>query len=178
MRLKISGDKNEVRQSYLPALFPAITRPLVKDGVDAIPELIELMDSYYLSKEDWEAVLELGIGRNDGKKVMDSIPSAVKSAFTRKYNAESHPQPFLKAAAVSKGRGSSGGVVTDEVPDNLDVVEADAPVPEEVDETTVAEEESIEKDSNIKQKKTKGGADAGSSSKAKGKGKAKGKARK
>ncbi|KAG0328122.1 hypothetical protein BGZ99_006138 [Dissophora globulifera] len=178
MRLKISGDKNEVRQSYLPSLFPALTTPLIKEGPDAIPGLIELMDSYYLSKEDWDAVLELGIGRNDGKKVMDSIPSATKSAFTRKYNAEAHPQPFLKAVTVAtRGRGSGGGGGGgDEVPDNLDVVEADEAAPEEVDEAAEeAEEQSIEKDSNIKQKKAKGGASA---SKAKGKGKAPARGRK
>ncbi|KAF9115055.1 AP-3 complex subunit delta [Mortierella sp. AM989] len=165
MRLKISGDKNEVRQSYLPALFPALTKPLLRDGVDAIPELIEFMDSYYLSKEDWDSVLELGIGRNDGKKVMDNIPSTTKSAFTRKYNSEVHPQPFLKPTVATRARGGDNGR-GEEVPDNLDVVEADAAMPEEVNEADeVAEEESIEKDSNIKQKKTK-------TTKAKSKGKA------
>ncbi|KAI1315277.1 hypothetical protein EDD11_001009 [Mortierella claussenii] len=179
MRLSISGDKNEVRQSYLPALFPALTKPLIKDGVDAIPELIELMDSYYLSKEDWDAVLELGIGRNDGKKVMDSIATATKSAFTRKYNAEAHPQPFLKATVATKGRGSSSNGGSEETPDNLDVVEADAPVPDDVDEAAeAAEEESIEKDSNIKQKKVKGSSSNGGASKAKGKGKAPARGRK
>ncbi|KAF9206942.1 hypothetical protein BGZ49_001536 [Haplosporangium sp. Z 27] len=158
MRLKISGDKNEVRQSYLPALFPALSKPLVRDGVDAIPDLIEFMDSYYLSKEDWDSVLELGIGRNDGKKVMDSIPSTTKSAFTRKYNSEAHPQPFLKSVLVTRARGGDSGR-SDEVPDNLEVVDADAIVPEETNEAEeAAEEESIEKDNNIKQKKTKAGA--------------------
>ncbi|KAF9365235.1 hypothetical protein BGX34_010798 [Mortierella sp. NVP85] len=171
MRLKISGDKNEVRQSYLPALFPALTQPLIQQGADAIPELIEFMDNYYLSKEDWDTVLELGIGKNDAKKVLDSIPSATKSAFTRKYNIGSHPQPFLKAVTVTKGRSTSGGGSSEEVPDNLDVVEADAAVPEEVDEAAEKEEEeSIDKDNNIKHK-LKGGAGA-SKSKTKGKGKA------
>ncbi|KAG0213881.1 hypothetical protein BGX28_003305 [Mortierella sp. GBA30] len=173
MRLKISGDKNEVRQSYLPALFPALTKPLVDRGADAIPELIEFMDSYYISKEDWDTVLELGIGRNDGKAVLDRISSQTKSAFTRKYNSESHHQPFLKPTLATKGRGSAGNG-GEEVPDNLDVVEADAPVPEDVDEAAeAAEEESIEKDKNIKQKKAK----AASASKAKGKGKGKAPAR-
>ncbi|KAG0259627.1 hypothetical protein BG011_002518 [Mortierella polycephala] len=181
MRLKISGDKNEVRQSYLPALFPALTRPLIDQGVDAIPDLIDFMDSYYINKEDWDTVLELGIGRNDGKAVLDRIPSATKSAFTRKYNSEAHPQPFLKATVATKGRGSTNGGGSDEVPDNLDVVEADAAVPEEVDEEKEeAEAESIEKDKNIKQKKVKSKASSaeGGSSKAKGKGKATARGRK
>ena len=182
MRLKISGDKNEVRQSYLPALFPALTQPLLKQGVDAVEPLIEFMDSYYLSKEDWDTILELGIGRNDGQKVLDNIPTATKSAFTRTYNKNAHPQPFLKATAGPKitTRGSGGGGGGEETPDNLEVVEADAPVPEEVDESAEKEEEeSIEKDKNIKQKKSKAGSSAAASgSKAKGKGKAPAKGRK
>ncbi|KAF9933296.1 hypothetical protein FBU30_005880 [Linnemannia zychae] len=169
MRLKISGDKNEVRQSYIPTLFPALTRPLINEGQDAIPDLINFMDDYYLSKEDWDTILELGIGRNDGKSVLDKIPTAVKTAFTRKYNSTSHPQPYLKATVVTKGRGGLGGGGGEESPDNLDVVEADVEVPEEVDENAEkAEEESIEKDKNIMQKKSKGAAQGkGSASKGK-----------
>ena len=32
MRMKVSGDKPEIRQNYLPALFPHIVQPLVDDG--------------------------------------------------------------------------------------------------------------------------------------------------
>ena len=32
MRLKVSGDKTEIRQHYLPALFPYIVKPLADDG--------------------------------------------------------------------------------------------------------------------------------------------------
>ena len=33
MRLKVSGDKSEIRQSYIPALFPHIVKPLIDVGV-------------------------------------------------------------------------------------------------------------------------------------------------
>lgn len=33
MRLKVSSDKQELRQSYIPALFPYIVKPLMDDGV-------------------------------------------------------------------------------------------------------------------------------------------------
>ncbi|KAG0336326.1 hypothetical protein BG004_008105 [Podila humilis] len=165
MRLKISADKNEVRQSYLPSLFPALTKPLITEGVDGIDQVIELMDNYYLNKEDWDTILELGICRNDGKAVLDKIPTNVKSGFTRKYNSEAHPQPFLKPTVATKGRGSSATGMVAEEPDSLDVVEADV-VPEEEPEED-AEADSIDKDKNIKQKKAKGSAAS------KGKGKAK-----
>ena len=32
MRLKVSGDKSEIRQSYIPALFPHIVKPLIDVG--------------------------------------------------------------------------------------------------------------------------------------------------
>lgn len=32
MRLKVSGDKAEIRQSYLPSLFPHVVQPLMEKG--------------------------------------------------------------------------------------------------------------------------------------------------
>jgi replication factor C subunit 1 len=32
MRLKVSGDKAEIRQSYIPSLFPHVVRPLMDTG--------------------------------------------------------------------------------------------------------------------------------------------------
>ena len=32
MRLKVSGDKTEIRLSYLPAMFPLIVEPLIDQG--------------------------------------------------------------------------------------------------------------------------------------------------
>jgi replication factor C subunit 1 len=32
MSLHISGDKNEIRQNYMPALIPRLTKPLVERG--------------------------------------------------------------------------------------------------------------------------------------------------
>ena len=32
MRLKVSGDKSEIRLSYLPAMFPLIVKPLMEEG--------------------------------------------------------------------------------------------------------------------------------------------------
>lgn len=43
------------------------------------------MDEYFLSKEDWEAIVELGVGegfQNDA--VLKTIDSKIKTAFTKK----------------------------------------------------------------------------------------------
>lgn len=42
------------------------------------------MDEYYLSKDDWDTITELGVGEFDSTKILKEIPSATKSAFTRK----------------------------------------------------------------------------------------------
>jgi hypothetical protein len=32
MRLKVSGDKSEIRLSYLPSMFPLVVKPLMEQG--------------------------------------------------------------------------------------------------------------------------------------------------
>lgn len=42
------------------------------------------MDDYFITKDDWDAIVELGIGDGFGQdEVLKMIPSAVKSSFTR-----------------------------------------------------------------------------------------------
>ncbi|EEB98765.1 hypothetical protein MPER_01672, partial [Moniliophthora perniciosa FA553] len=62
MRLKVSGDKAEIRQSYIPTLFPHIVKPLADEGSSAVDEVIQHMDEYYLSREDWDTIVELRVG--------------------------------------------------------------------------------------------------------------------
>jgi replication factor C subunit 1 len=81
MRLRTSGDRFEIRQTYLPLLFDRLIKRLEVEGKDAVPEIIELMDEYFLTKDDWDAILELGVGEADQDKV--KIDSQAKSTFTR-----------------------------------------------------------------------------------------------
>ncbi|KAI6010360.1 replication factor RFC1 C terminal domain-containing protein [Pisolithus microcarpus] len=113
MRLKVSGDKVEIRQSYVPALFPHLVKPLVTDGSDAVDDVIERMDEYYLTKEDWDTIVELGVGENKDD-VLKKIPATTKTAFTRRYNAGEHPIAFHKAVDLGKvPKKISGGPVPD-----------------------------------------------------------------
>ena len=102
MRMKVSGDKTEIRRYYLPALFPHVVEPFADKERDkavgvhsymslgshlhqqeVIKEVIDVMDEYYLSKEDWDTLVELGVGdRNEGA-VLKGIPTATKTAFTK-----------------------------------------------------------------------------------------------
>ena len=96
MRLHASADRHDIRQQYLPVLWQKLVKNLERDGIEAIPSIIELMDSYFLTKEDYDAIIELGVGRCGEDAA--TIPTAVKSGFTRKYNAMSHPLPFMKSS--------------------------------------------------------------------------------
>ena len=97
MRLRASGDRHEIRQQYLPVLWTRLVKALeLSEGDKAgIEEIIELMDSYFLTKDDWDAIYELGIGPQTANLV--SLSTQAKTAFTRTYNQMSHPLPFMKA---------------------------------------------------------------------------------
>lgn len=98
MRLRTSADRHEIRQQYLPLLFNRLVRKLQIAGEEAetIDEIIDLMDSYFITRDDWDYILELGVGAQDQDTV--KISTKAKSNFTRKYNAASHPVPFMKAS--------------------------------------------------------------------------------
>ena len=81
MRLRVSADRFEVRQTYQPLLFDQLVRRLQRDGKEAVPDIIELMDEYFLTKEDWDGILELGVGEDEMEGI--KIESGTKAAFTR-----------------------------------------------------------------------------------------------
>jgi Replication factor RFC1 C terminal domain len=50
-----------------------------------VDEVIECMDGYYLSKDEWDTVVELGVGDSKDDKILKKISTATKTAFTKKY---------------------------------------------------------------------------------------------
>ncbi|KAH8677352.1 replication factor RFC1 C terminal domain-containing protein [Xylariales sp. PMI_506] len=149
MRLKSSGDHNEIRQQYLPVLWTEIVKRLADEGKESVEEVIELMDSYYLTREDFDSIKELGVGPQSEESV--NIDTQTKATFTRLYNQKSHPVPFMKATNVTATKKA-----TKEVPDLEEAIEEsddgealDAP---DVDED---EENDIKGDKYIKQPKAK-----------------------
>lgn len=81
MRLKSSGDHNEIRQQYLPVLWYQTIARMSAEGKDAVEDVINLMDSYYLTRDDFDAIKELGVGPQNEESV--SLESQTKAAFTR-----------------------------------------------------------------------------------------------
>lgn len=81
MRLRTSGDQSEIRKEYLPVLWTQIIQRLAVEGKSAVEEVIELMDSYYLTREDMDSMMELGLGP---QKAPDGfIDTQTKQHFTR-----------------------------------------------------------------------------------------------
>ncbi|KAF3933432.1 hypothetical protein ABW19_dt0210159 [Dactylella cylindrospora] len=154
MRLRCSADRHEVRQFYVPIFWQMLARRLEAEGKDAVPDMIELMDDYFLTKEDYDAILELGVGPLDETKL--NIPSVAKSAFTRAYNAASHPMPFMKASNVLVPKGKAA---KRDQPDLEEAIEEDDDELEMIEEAEGAVEEEDEldltKDKYVKQPKKK-----------------------
>jgi len=48
------------------------------------------MDEYYLSKEDWDTVVELGVGESRDDVVLKNISTATKTSLTKKFVPLSH----------------------------------------------------------------------------------------
>jgi replication factor C subunit 1 len=170
MRLRSTGDREEIRQQYMPVLWNKLVRPLMEVGKDSVEEVIDLMDSYFLTREDWDSLVELGLGPMGDENV--KIETQTKSAFTRIYNQRSHPLPYMKtsnALALKKDPKEKPDIEdTIDMSDDEDTVE-DA---KEVDES---EELDLKKDKYVKVPKAKAKAKGGASKgkKATGKGKKK-----
>ncbi|KAG9787211.1 Replication factor C subunit 1 [Exophiala dermatitidis] len=170
MRLRANADRHEVRQQYLPALWDKTIGTLQGEGKEAVQDVIDFMDSYYLTKDDFDAMLELGVGPKDMEKV--KIDATTKSAFTRTYNAQSHPMPFVKASNVLGF--AKGGAAKKEKPDLEEAVDDSEPdeilgpdvEPAEEDED---EELDLKKDKYIKAPKKKSTTAAAGGAKGKGK---------
>ncbi|KAI0552833.1 DNA replication factor C, large subunit [Xylaria curta] len=150
MRLKASGDHNEIRQQYLPVLWTQLIKRLADEGKESVEDVIELMDSYFLTREDFDSIKELGVGPQHEEAV--SIESQTKSTFTRMYNSMSHPVPFMKPTAVVGSKK-----VAKDKPDLEEAIddEDDAEAPEAAEAVDDEEDEDITKDKYIKKPKAK-----------------------
>lgn len=81
MRLRTSADRHEIRQQYLPTLWSQLVRKMEIEGKEAVEDVIELMDSYFLTREDFDAIMELGVGPQ--RQELVSLDTQTKATFTR-----------------------------------------------------------------------------------------------
>jgi replication factor C subunit 1 len=134
MRLRASGDRDEIRQQYIPLLWNKLVRRLMDEGKDSVEGVIDFMDSYFLTRDDWDALVELGLGPMDESNV--KLETQTKATFTRLYNQRSHPLPFMKASSVVAPKK-----MAKEKPDIEDAID-------ESDEAEVLEDDAQDNDEN------------------------------
>ncbi len=118
---------------YLSVLRTLLTKPLIKKGVEGIPRVIELMNEYSITREDFDTICELATWPNQ-KDPTTEIDTKTKSAFTRQYNKEAHKNPFtlvdikkLKGTKLNDdgmGEEDDGGEEEDEA--DSDDIKSDA----------------------------------------------------
>ncbi|SCU82759.1 LADA_0C07778g1_1 [Lachancea dasiensis] len=150
-RLSTSTNKLGFRMDYMPTMKRRLLDPLLRDGSDGITEVIQVMDEYYLSKEDWDSLMDFMIGNDKTETLIKKIPTAVKSGFTRKYNGMVHPVAIYKTGATTAVGGRAK-----ERPDFEDVVDADDEVPPaDDDDNEIKDDTDFKKDKLIKQGKPK-----------------------
>lgn len=137
------------------------------EGKDSVPDVIELMDSYFLTRDDWDAIMDLGVGPMNPEGI--KLDSQTKATFTRLYNQQSHPLPFMKASNVGAAKASSAKKEKPDLEEAIDESD-DAEVVEEVkDEDEDEGDVDFSKDKYVKQPKKKKAAAAKPVAKGKGK---------
>ncbi|KAJ5604476.1 hypothetical protein N7510_009630 [Penicillium lagena] len=148
MRLRTTGNRDEIRQQYLPLVWDKSVRRLRDEGKESVESVIDFMDQYYLTRDDFDAMIELGLGPMDESTV--KLETQTKATFTRLYNGRSHPMPFMKASSVVAPKKGPK-----EKPDIEDAIE-ESDEEEVVEEIKDEDEElDLKKDKYVSQPKKK-----------------------
>lgn len=150
-RLRTTASKTDLRTEYMPLLSVRVSTPLVTEGEAGIQDVMDVMDHYYMTREDWDNVMDFCVGPNSGADVLKKIPTKVKSAFTRKYNSVSHPMAIYRT-----GNSLAGGTRKQKV-DSEDVVEDDTARDEELETEEKTDGIDAKRDKLIKEVKSKKG---------------------
>jgi replication factor C subunit 1 len=124
MNFKISGDSQELRESYLPVLRDRFLKLFKSDEEGASAQAIALMDEYGLSREDiMEKLDEFQMGKVEGS--FADLDSKQKAAFTREYNQGSHKSQALVAEQGGGSKTKKTGGKRERDPADLDAIDED-----------------------------------------------------
>ncbi|XP_014439940.1 replication factor C subunit 1 isoform X2 [Tupaia chinensis] len=143
MSLRTHSSKRTVNMDYLSHVRDALVQPLASQGAEGVQDVVALMDTYYLMKEDFENIMEVSSwgGRPSPFSRLDP---KVKAAFTRAYNKEAHLAPY-SLQAMKTSRHSPGLALDSEYSEE---------VHEEDPQSDEKDQDGIDTDAMIK-KKTK-----------------------
>ena len=163
------GTPLSMRMDFVPTLRALLSAPLRDRSMgpeEAVQQVLEKLDSYSLTKDDFDTLMgEFQLARGRKKDALEGVESKTKAALTRQYNAGGH---HMKSSVMMKDgvtKGKKRKIKAEANPDRAgdnDVVAMDDAPPDALEED--------DEDSD-------GDAIAGLISKrGKGKGKGKGKA--
>uniref|UniRef100_A0A1J3GNA7 Replication factor C subunit 1 n=1 Tax=Noccaea caerulescens TaxID=107243 RepID=A0A1J3GNA7_NOCCA len=95
-----SSGREILRVDYLPLLLNRLTSPLQTLPKDeAVSEVVEFMNSYSISQEDFDTIMELAKFKGRANP-LEGVPPAVKAALTKKYNETSKTRMVRAADMV------------------------------------------------------------------------------
>jgi replication factor C subunit 1 len=80
------SDPEAIGMEYTHLLAHFLTNSMIKDGKEGCQEVMDFMNSYGLTLDDRDSILEYH--KAFGEDLTSKIPSQTKAAFTRLYNAE------------------------------------------------------------------------------------------
>lgn len=148
-RLSLSANHNEVRLQYLPILMCyKLINPILVYKEAGIEEVMDLMDSYHLIKDDWSVAMDLSVGDKSYALKAKNLSTGMKSAFTRNYNKTYHPVPYMKSASMFTAKATAATMPTD-IPDLVETLGEER----EVEEVKVEDENDLSKDKYVKETK-------------------------
>ncbi|KAM4049422.1 replication factor C subunit 1 [Anomaloglossus baeobatrachus] len=105
--LRTRTSKCALNLDYLPYMRDKLVQPLTAHGSDGVQEVVDLMDSYYLMKEDYDNIMDI-CSWGGKPTAFSKLDSKVKAAFTRGYNKETHLTPYsLQIVKASKKEAAS-----------------------------------------------------------------------
>lgn len=126
--LGTSGGTTDVVLDYVPlGVRDPLTTPLAESGKEGIGKVIQFMDAYRLTREDWDFVQDVSVyqhleqqqlphgaaaaaaGGGTRRRVgAGAIETAVKAAFTREFN-KTHKTEGFRATRVGRGGDDTFG---------------------------------------------------------------------
>lgn len=113
MSKRVSGNNLSIQLDYLPVLRATILQMLSSSGKDAVSGVIELLDEYGLTLEDFETTL-FNSASLSGRPIQ-KIDSKIKAAITREYKKH-HDLTVSKGKKTAKAAES---MLVEEDDDNL-----------------------------------------------------------
>ncbi|GAQ91039.1 Putative replication factor C subunit [Klebsormidium nitens] len=113
-----------LRLDYLSPLSRRLTEPLRDDGKEGVEEVVELMEEYGISQEDYDTALELTKFK-DFADPLKGVPAAVKSHLTRTYKGRAKLRHVTAPDMIALPSAAMAKKKTKKVPARLDVLPPD-----------------------------------------------------